>query len=234
MTAKKTLGRLVGKTNLAGNTWLLRVEFEETQVFVPGQFVSLKVNEEGLRRSYSVASLPGENSIDLVVDVTPMGVGSKYILSLNVGDMVEVLGYLGKFTVKEETIRKERVLFVGTGVGVVPLKPMAEDLLANKQYGGQIDLVWGMRYKPDLFWQKEMDLLQKKHGGFHLEVVLSKPDDDWTGSRGHVGEVIDGLSINWAETTVFLCGNPLMITEMREKLINKGVPVTQIFFERFA
>ncbi|HCW31320.1 TPA: hypothetical protein DGD59_01165, partial [Candidatus Collierbacteria bacterium] len=80
MNAKKMPGRVVYKTNLAGDTWVLGIELEEKADFIPGQFVSLKVNEEGLRRSYSVASLPNKKNIELVVDVAPMGVGSKYVL----------------------------------------------------------------------------------------------------------------------------------------------------------
>ena len=67
MAVKKMLGRVAYKANLAGTTWLVRINLAEVADFVSGQFVSIKVNKEGMRRSYSVASLPGEKMIDLVL-----------------------------------------------------------------------------------------------------------------------------------------------------------------------
>jgi NAD(P)H-flavin reductase len=235
MTAKKMPGKVGYKANLAGDNWLVGIDLEETADFIPGQFVSLKVNEEGLRRSYSIASLPGKKSIDLVVDVTPMGVGSKYILDLTIGEAVEVLGFLGKFVVDEADLATQNeLLFVGTGTGIVPLRPMIEDLLVNKNFKGEINLIWGMRYERDLFWMKEIDKLQRDHDNFHFEVVLSKPGNDWPGRGGHVGDQVEKLSLRGTETGVYLCGNPEMIAEIKEKLLKRGVPETQILYERFA
>lgn len=233
MSAKKMPGKLIYKENLAGTTWLLGIELEEIAEFIPGQFVSLKVNDEGLRRSYSVASLPGEKSIELVVDVEPMGMGSKYILELSIGDSVEVLGFLGRFTVSSEALTKNKMLFVGTGTGIVPLRTMIEDLLVNKGYKSEVNLVWGMRYEGDLYWQNEIDKLQREYDNFHLFIALSRPTEKWPGVSGHVGDVIDAMKID-NEMTAYLCGNPEMINETKEKLISMGVSESQIFHERFA
>ena len=235
MTARKIWGKVGYKENLAGDTWLLRINFEEVVEFVPGQFVSLKVSDEGLRRSYSVASLPGKNNIELVVDVAPMGVGSKYILSLKVGDTIEVLGFLGKFVVEEEALTSTKeLLFVGTGTGAAPLKPMIEDLLINKNFKGQTYFIWGMRYETDLYWQKEIDKLQRDFDNFHFEIVLSKPGADWPGMVGHVGDVAEMMALNWKETSAYLCGSVEMIEEMKKLLKTKGVTEENINFERFA
>jgi len=235
MAVKKMLGRVAYKANLAGDTWLVRISLTEVADFVPGQFVSIKVNKEGMRRSYSVASLPGEKMIDLVIDVSPMGIGSKYVLGLKVGDEVEILGFLGKFTIDEnDLLVRKQMIFVGTGTGIVPLKPMIEDMLVNKLYRGQTYLIWGMRYEKDLYWMKEVDDLQRDYDNFHFEVVLSRPESDWPGLSGHVGDIVNNLEINWQETGVYLCGNPDMILDIKEKVTKKGVPERQVVYERFA
>lgn len=229
------IGTVGYKERLAGETWLLGLDLPEKSEFVPGQYVSLKVSSDGLRRSYSVASLPGEKCLDLVIDVAPMGVGSKYVLDLKVGDAVEILGYLGKFVVDEKVIAEgKQMVFVGTGAGVVPLKTMIENLLVREKYKGQVYLLWGMRYQRDLYWQKEVDKLQRDYDNFHFEITLSRPDDDWPGLRGHVQEAIGEIGINWGEAAVFLCGNQVMIEEMKELVVNKGVPLERVFYERFA
>ena len=235
MSAKKMPGRVIYKTNLAGDTWILGIELEEKANFIPGQFVSLKVNEEGLRRSYSVASLPNKKNIELVVDVAPMGVGSKYVLGLKVGDLVEVLGFLGKFVVSDDTLSTQKeLLFVGTGAGAAPLKPMIEDLLINRGFRGETHLIWGMRFEKDLYWLAELDKLQREYDNFHLDITLSRPGEKWPGVQGHVGDVIDKIKIEGKETSAFLCGNPEMIMEMKKKLMGMGVLEEQIFYERFA
>lgn len=234
MSPKKLVGEVRYKENLAGNCWLVRIGFDEELSFVPGQYISLRVSGDGLRRSYSVASLPGRKSVDILVDVSPMGVGSRYVLGLKVGELVEVLGFLGKFTVDLGRLTESRqLLFLATGTGVAPLRPMIEDLLYVKGYGGEIRLIWGMRHEEDLYWLKELRSISRDFDNFKFEVVLSKPKEDWPGFKGHVEEVVEDLSQDWARTLVFLCGSPGMITQTVEKVNQKGVPEGQIFYEKY-
>lgn len=234
MTARKMLGKVEYKELLAGNTWIVGIELPEVIDFIPGQFVSLKVNDGNLRRAYSVASLPGSKTVDLVIDVSPMGVGSKYVLGLKVGDEVDILGVLGKFVVESSVLNSKEIVFLGTGTGVVPFKPMIEDLLKNKHYQGQVNLIWGMRYEKDLYWVKEIDKLQRDYYNFHFEVALSRPGEDWPGMRGHVGDVVEKLNCDWKNSYAYLCGNMEMIMEMKVVFISKGVPEEKIIYERFA
>lgn len=234
MTPKKIIGKVEFKENLAGKNWLVRIGFSEEVNFIPGQYSSLKVNEAGLRRSYSVASLPKGKSIDLLVDVSPMGVGSRFILSLKVGDEVEVLGFLGRFTIDSSLLFEAKsILFVATGTGVAPLKTMIEDLLYNKRFPGEVRLVWGMRHEEDLYWLKEMENINRDFDNFKFDVVLSQPADDWLGIKGHVGDVVEQLKQDWTRTLAYLCGAKEMIIEINKNLITKGVPETQIFYEKY-
>lgn len=234
MTPKKMIGRVEFKENLAGNNWLVRIGFDEMVDFIPGQYTSLKVNEAGLRRSYSVASVPGGKNIDLLVDVSPMGVGSKYILNLKVGDAVEVLGFLGRFTIGEDIlIEAENCLFLATGTGIAPFKPMIENLLYNKQFTGEVRLIWGMRHEEDLYWLKEMDNIHRDFDNFKFDVVLSKPTPDWPGFKGHLDTLVDKLTLDWAKTLAYLCGSPEMIVQTEQLLRTKGVPEAQVFYEKY-
>lgn len=234
MGPQKLVGKVILKQNLVGPNWLVRLELQKKTHFVPGQYVSLKVTEEGMRRSYSVASLPGERTIDLLVDISPMGVGSKYVLGLSLGDEVEMLAFLGRFVINPTMLTKfENVLFLATGTGVAPFKPMVEDLLYRKHYKGRVSLVWGMRYEKDLYWLKELDSISRDFDNFKTDVVVSKPSEQWRGYKGHVDVVVDQMSPDWAKTLVYLCGSPNMISEMTVKLTGKGVPEENIFYEKY-
>lgn len=235
MIAKKISGKVVKKELLSGETWFLEIELAEDLNLIPGQFVSLKVSEDGLRRSYSVAGIKNKTNIDLIVDVSPMGLGSKYILSLSLGSVVEVLGPLGRFTIDDAVLEDENTLmFVGTGTGMVPLKMMIDDLLFVKDYKQRVVLVWGMRHENELYWQKELRGLSEKFENFTYHLTISKPTKEWAGMQGRVGDVLSSFDEIWSGVRAYLCGNPEMIEETKEFLIDKGVDSEKIKFERFA
>jgi NAD(P)H-flavin reductase len=234
MSPKKLIGKVEFRENLAGQNHLIRIRFDEKVDFTPGQYVSLKVNGEGLRRSYSVASLPGGNIVDVLVDVSPMGEGSKYILSLKVGDEVEVLGFLGNFTIDLQAIERARnITFLATGTGIAPMRPMIEELLDKKSFKGEVRLVWGVRHETDLYWLKEMDNISRDYDNFKFDIVISQPLEDWPGFRGHLGGLVNGLTQDWSKTLVYLCGSREMIVETEKRLKEKGVPEEQIHYEKY-
>lgn len=235
MTPKKIVGEVKYKENLAADVWLVRIALDRKAEFVPGQYVSLKVDVEGVRRSYSVASLPGSNSIDLIVDVSPMGVGSKYIMGLKTGDEVELISFLGRFTIDPDLLpENSEVLMVATGTGIAPLRPMIEDLLKNKNYKGKVHLLWGMRYEKDLYWLKEIENIHRDYDNLDFKLILSQPGEGWPGPKGHVGDLLESMSVDWKDTLAYLCGAPKMVEEINKILIGKGVPDEKIFFERYS
>lgn len=235
MTPKQNIGKVEYKQNLAGNVWLVRISLDEVAEYIPGQYVSLKVDHDGIRRSYSVASMPGDKLIDLLIDVSPMGVGSKYILSLSVGDSVELMGYFGHFVVDEKLLSdNDEILFVATGTGIAPFKPMIEDLLRNKKYAGLVHLVWGMRHEEDLYWLKEIENIHRDFDNLRFDLVLSQPKPEWPGASGHVQDILEKMSLNWKSTLVYLCGANEMIEGVCNLLNKKGVPGEKTFFEKYS
>lgn len=234
MPPEKLIGKVEYKENLAGQNFLIRIDFDKKVDFTPGQYASLKVSDEGIRRSYSVASLPNEKTIDLLVDITPMGVGSKYILGLKVGDVVEVLAFLGRFTVDPLLLFGAKyILFLATGTGIAPFKPMIEDLLYRKHFANEVRLVWGTKHSEELYWLKELGNINRDFDNFKHDIVISKPTEDWPGLIGHVEVAVDKLEQDWSKTLVYLCGSPNMIAEMEKNLKDKGVLEANIFYEKY-
>lgn len=233
MPLEKRLVKVIEKKNLGGEYWLLVLESEKVFEFQAGQYVSLKVSEEGVRRSYSIASRPGLKTIDLLVDVAPMGIGSKFVLNAKVGDEVEILVPMGVFFVKPTNFKK---LLIATGSGITPMKAMAEELVLNEKTAIETKMIWGMRYNKGLFWLEEFKNLKECCAAFDYEVVISKSDEDWQGKKGHVSDVIEewvNNGMKLAEYEVYICGNAKMIAEMAALLFGKGMPKEQINFEKF-
>jgi NAD(P)H-flavin reductase len=219
------------KINLAGNNWLIKFEFEQDMEFKAGQYLSLKVSDAGDRRSYSIASRPQGKVLELMVDVAPMGIGSKYVLGLNVGDKIEVLCPMGTFSAQpSEVSGQKKMLFVATGSGIVPMKPIIEDLLIDQKYKEKLVLVWGMRHKEELYWIEEFSQLEKNYSNFEFKLVLSQAGDDWGGHRGHVADVFDKNYEGWS---AYICGNKEMIAQTAATLESTRIKRENIHYEKF-
>lgn len=229
--AKKFKALVKEKQNLAGNFWCLRLEPEGKVPYQSGQYVSMRVNEKNERRSYSIASCAEEDSLDLLIDVTPMGEGSKFVLNLEEGDRVDLLGPIGGFVINEEEEAKG-FLLIGTGSGIVPLRAMIYDLLKVKKEKRPIRLHWGMRYEKDLFWIDDFKELEREFPNFKVDIVLSK-EENWDGCVGHVQDCLEKHRESWAGWETFLCGNKKMIEDVKNLLQKKGIKEESIHFEKF-
>lgn len=234
MSAEKVSPQLVEKRKLAGGFWWFELEFKNVFNFKAGQYISVKVSDKGEMRAYSIATVPGGKKIGLLVDVSPGGVGSSFFLNTKVGETIEALGPLGRFVV-EKTSRfrpVEGLLFVATGSGIVPVKPMIEDLLKNKKYKGKVKLFWGLRFEEDVFWREEFKKIEERHLNFKLHMVLSKPNKHWVGGKGRVTDLLDEMESlhNWH---VYLCGGTKMVNNFRESLSEKNVQNKDVYFEKY-
>lgn len=230
MSIQKKPTEVITRCQLSDKFWWFELKFSDDFNFKAGQYVSVKVNEKGERRSYSVASIPGGDRIGLLVDVSPDGIGSRFFKKLGVGDKVEVLGPLGRFVVENKSLS---LLFVATGSGIAPMKSMIEHVLRSKQDDGEIKLLWGLRYEKDIFWKGEFEELEKKYKNFGFELVLSKPGNSWKGNKGRVTDLINGMEDLEDYDGVFICGGNEMIDESKEILLGKGVKEESIHFERY-
>ena len=207
------------------------MEFDGIYSFEAGQFVSIRVSPEGERRSYSIANKPGENEIELLVDVSPMGVGSKFMLGLEEGEEVEMLGPLGGFVVGGVEVRQ---LFIGTGCGIVPLRSMVLDLLENKKSTKEIRLFWGLRHEEDVFyWKDEFEKLEKEHRNFKFLLTLSQGGEKWRDKKGYVTEWVEKEIADFSDWEVYICGSMEVMKDISGKLVTGGVKEERIYSERF-
>src|SRR3990167_3693504 len=94
-------------------------KFEKPKDFsyIPGHYLSL-IMPENKRRSYSFSSAPHEKALEIITDVFPMGVGSKFLLSLNNGDVISFYGPIGLMVLPDDYIKVPTFNFICTGTGV--------------------------------------------------------------------------------------------------------------------
>jgi NAD(P)H-flavin reductase len=202
--------------------------------FEAGQYVSVKVSENGTRRSYSICSSPGiKHGFETLVDIEPAGLGCKFFESLAFGSEISLLAPLGKFVIQQQAA-EEAIVLVGTGSGIAPLKAMVLDLLQEKQDQRQISLFWGLRYAEQICWQDEFSLLAEHFPNFSFHPVLSRAPEEWPLCRGRVTDCLSVHNLpNIPNTGYYLCGRSQMITDVSQILAQKGISPENINYEKF-
>jgi dihydroorotate dehydrogenase electron transfer subunit len=173
----------------------------------PGQFVNIKVDDSGsplLRRPFSVYRVI-RDVVQIIFNV--VGTGTKILSEKRPGEMLDVIGPLGRpFGVKS---RYETALLVAGGIGVAPL-PLITDAIGGKR---NIVTFLGAR--------TENQVVRAS-----LRNVLVATDD---GSEGFHGTVVDllrhELSGNrFPGPRIFACGPNAMLKSLNNLAAEYAIP----------
>ncbi len=207
-----------------------------------GQYLTLilEVDNEEVRRSYSLCSSPVEDK-DLAVTVKKLDGGrvSQYIHhELREGDQVKVLEPMGNFTTEFNKDNKRTFLLFAGGSGITPLMSIVKTALLEERES-TIILIYQNRNLHSIIYREEIEILQQQYPDrlkvFH---VLSKPEKPWKGRAGRltsamVRQIIEEENIPLEESDVFFCG-PQGMMQTAEKVIDSlGVQRNRRFRESF-
>lgn len=166
----------------------------------PGQFVNVLIGDGSahpLRRPISIASCEPETQT-LILVYRVVGDGTKWLSERSVGDVVDVLGPLGKGF--SQPRNRGRVLVVGGGVGIPPLYQLAKTLAADDF---KLDIVLGFRSEDDVFCTSEF----AEFG----DVIVCTED----GSIGEKGFVTAALEMDKDWKTLYSCGPTPMLKALK-------------------
>ncbi len=169
--------KIVEKTFFSENVVKLVVEAPRiAKARKAGHFVIVKVGEKGERFPLTIAGAD-TNAGTITLVVQTVGVSSKKLASLNVGDLItDVAGPLGQAT---HINNKGTILACGGGVGVAPLLPIVE---AYKKAGNKVISILAAR-------NKDLIILEDQIRKFSDELIIMTDD----GSYGKKGLVTNGI-----------------------------------------
>jgi ferredoxin-NADP reductase len=207
---------------------------EDPFPFEPGQYATLGLmgSEKLVQRPMSVSSSADDLSeYEFFIRRVENGGFTPLLWERAVGDAINIKGPKGKFLLQDDG---RRALFVASGTGLAPFISMIETLRHRKQ-ARDIVLLHGVSYDYDLAWRRQLTELETG-GSFPLRYVatVSRPQQcpDWTGCTGRVEAIVasqlDEHGLTPDTATIYLCGNPEMITAVEEIAAARGFPAEQV------
>lgn len=178
---------------------------------------------------YSLSAAPDGSS--LRITVKQLGDGSSALTHVRPGSRVLVEGPFGRLSPRVRT--RDGLAFIGAGVGVTPLRALAEQLSYRP---GQA--VFVHRYGDEPLFRGELRRLAHDRG---LQLVtLPGPRRDagsWLPVGSPAGDDATVLR-HWvpdiADRDIYVCGPDLWSASVRRTLLAAGTPAHQIHVESFA
>ena len=151
--------KIIEKRALADNIYLLRIEAPRVaQSALPGQFVIVRVDEQGERVPLTIADYDKTDGTVTIV-IQTIGVSTRKLCVLNEGDYIaDFAGPLGNpsefIHLSKEELENRRYLFVAGGVGTAPVYPQVKWL---HEHGGHADVIIGAKTASMLIYTEEME-----------------------------------------------------------------------------
>jgi ferredoxin-NADP reductase len=199
-----------------------------------GQHVDIRLTaEDGYQaeRSYSIASAPSGNRVELTVEHVEGGEVSPYLIDVaGLGDVMELRGPVGGYFVWDPPPAGS-VFLVGGGSGIVPLMAMARQRAADGD-DVPVRLLYSARSWDDVIYRDELERLR----GDGLDVVYtltrSQPEG-WDGySRRVDAELLSEVAPD-DFAVAFVCGPTPFVEAVASALVKLGHDPARIKTERF-
>jgi len=195
------------------NTFKLSLERNDIK-FKSGQCFSLGIPSLGINREYSIYSGETDSSLEFLIRIVDGGIISNALSKLQVGDLVEINGPFGDFTIKEKNLHKTH-LFVASGTGIAPFRSFVRSF-PELNY----KILHGVRFENELYDKDNYD--------DHI-ACISQPEDSKKGLR--VTDQLNKFDIEF--DVIYICGNQHVIYDAQEIIYNKYSQTPLIYTESF-
>ena len=202
-----------------------------------GQHVDVRLTAAdgySAQRSYSIASAPDGDQLELTVQLLADGEVSPYLAQvLAAGDPLELRGPIGGWFAWDPA--PAPVLLVAGGSGVVPLMAMIRARAATGT-GSPFRLVYSVRGPDDAFYAAELAERQRGDDGLHVAYVYTRTTPPgWPVPPGRIGAgalTAPELAPD-RNPAVFVCGPTGFVETVANLLVNAGHDPRAIKTERF-
>ena len=223
-------------------TFAIPPALRERFQFIQGQHLTLRstINDEDLRRSYSICSAVGDEDLRVAIKRTPGGQFSTWANdTLKPGVSIEVMPPMGHFNLPLQADSARRYLAFAAGSGITPILSIIKTTLAAEPQSS-FTLVYGNRASSAVIFREELaELKDQYRERLNLVYVMSREQQDVDLFNGRIDrEKCDALFERWvdvaAHDAAFVCGPESMMHAVSDALQAHGMPKEVIKVELFA
>ena len=175
--------------------------------FEPGQVGQLSLF--GVGESTFVINSPPTRMEYLQFSVMKAGEVTNALHEVAEGDQVGVRAPLGNWFPYEQ-MKGKKILFIGGGIGLAPLRTLILFMLDNRADYADITIIYGARTPNDLCYKDELKEWEARTD-LNLILTVDAEFPGWDKRVGLVPNVLKEIAPSPENTVAITCGPPIMI-----------------------
>jgi NAD(P)H-flavin reductase/formate hydrogenlyase subunit 6/NADH:ubiquinone oxidoreductase subunit I len=199
------------------STLVLDVEDEALLAAEPGQFVM--VEQPGF--AIPPISISRIRADGLELTIRAVGAATAALTGLRSGSQLALRGPYGRGWPIASAAGRDVVIVAG-GIGLAPLRPLIDAVLAKRPRFGAIRLFLGARTPADRLFVPEMNALAGR-ADLEFAEIVDRAGPEWLGRIGVVTQLFDRASWDGGRVTAFICGPERMMEATAATLQRLGV-----------
>jgi len=206
--------------------------------FKAGQYITLRkeINNEDVRRSYSLSSAPGAG-VEIGVRRVKDGLMSTFLTKeLKVGDSMDVMPPNGNFYLDSKD-KESHYVAICAGSGITPILSIIKQVL-NHNPDSFFTLIYGNKTRNSTMFVEDLQSLENNfQSQFFIHYFFSRENlSDCLNGRIDKIKLQDLFNTDkklLEAESYFLCGPGELIDNGNEFLLESGIKADRIHFERF-
>jgi NAD(P)H-flavin reductase len=186
---------------------------------------------------FLMVDLPGYSAVPISISryrpdgiqltIRAAGPATSVITQLPVGTQLGLRGPLGRGWPAAAAEGRD-VLIVAGGLGLPPLRPLIEQVLAERGRFRDVRIAIGARTPEDLVLTSDTAVWRARDDT-RVEVTVDRAGPGWDGPVGVVTQLFDRSPLDPIRTVAYLCGPERMMQAASRVLAGRGVMPDRIF-----
>lgn len=189
----------------------------------PGQFTMLWAFGVG-EVPISYSGLPGASPAARHT-IRAVGATTRALCDLPTGAVVGVRGPFGTSWPLPGAEGGDAVIVAG-GIGLAPLRPLVEAVLAPSSGVRRVLVLLGARSPGQVLYRDELD--RWRAAGAEVRVTVDAASPAWRGDVGVVTRLVAAADLDPDRTHAFVCGPEPMMRLCARSLVDRGVDPTRV------
>jgi NAD(P)H-flavin reductase len=217
------LGKLVEVRDIATEIKMFRVKLQNGggEAFYdskPGQFAFVSAFGTG-EAPFGIANVPQFNFNILDFAINRLGSVTTGLHELGEGDVVGVRGPMGNGFPMEK-FKGKNLVVIGGGIGGAPLRPVIQEVMANRGDYRTFQILWAARNPSLLVFTDEYEQWRNTPDT-ELHLTVDQGDNTWKDNVGLITSLLEKVAPSPKNAITITCGPPIMIHFVNRVLVDK-------------